>query len=236
MQLRASVKRRYAEVIDFKEYEAKIQKLLDTHVSTGPVEKVTSLVNIFDEDAFEKEIERLEGTASKADTIAHRTKRTISERMDEDPAYYRRFSDMLEEAIRAFREKRLADADYLAKVREIAEAIRTRSGDSLPESLRHHDVAKAFYGIVHEVFARQMNGGSAVAELGASAALRIDELIQRERIVNWTTNVDVQNRMKNEIEDYLHDLKSDGGLDLTFDEIDQIMDKCLDIARRRYPG
>jgi len=236
MQLRASVRRRYAEVVDFKEYEAKIQKLLDTHVSTGGVEKVTSLVNIFDNDAFQKEIEKLEGTASKADTIAHRTKRTISERMDEDPAFYRKFSDMLADAIRAFREKRLADAEYLAKVSDIAEAIRTRSGDNLPESLRNHDAAKAFFGIVREVFAEHDGSDRDVPSIGATTALKIDEIIQHERIVSWTTNMDVQNRMKNAIDDYLHEVMEEEGFELTYDDIDRILEKCLDIARRRYPG
>src|SRR5262245_63555531 len=89
IKLRVAVKKRYAEVVDFREYEAKIQKLIDTHVTTGSVETVTTLVNIFDKDAFLKEIEKLEGISSKADTIAHRLKRTITERMDEDPAFYR---------------------------------------------------------------------------------------------------------------------------------------------------
>ena len=42
--------------------------------------------------------------------------------------------------------------------------------------------------------------------------------------------------MKNEIEDYLHELQEESGLPLGFEEIDQILEKCLDIARRRYPG
>ncbi|HVC98530.1 MAG TPA: hypothetical protein VND64_32985 [Pirellulales bacterium] len=42
--------------------------------------------------------------------------------------------------------------------------------------------------------------------------------------------------MRNDIEDALHDLKSQTGLALTFDEIDQILERCLDIARRRYRG
>ena len=148
-----AVRRRYAEVVDFKEYEAKIQKLIDTHVGTGSVEKITTLVNIFDKDAFLKESEKLEGTASKADTIAHRTKKTINERMEEDPAFYRKFSEMLEDAIRAFREKRIEDRGYLTKVTEIAEAIRTRKDDNLPETIRHRDVAKAFYGVVRKALA-----------------------------------------------------------------------------------
>ena len=68
----------------------------------------------------------------------------------------------------------------------------------------------------------------------AQTALRIDEIIQRERIVNWTANLDVQNRMQIDIEDALHDFKSETGMDLSFDEIDSILEKCLDIARRRY--
>jgi type I restriction enzyme R subunit len=233
--LRAAVRRRYAEVVDFKEYEAKIQKLIDTHVSTGTVEKVTTLVNIFDKDAFLKELEKLEGTASKADTIAHRTKKTIEERMDEDPAFYRKFSEMLEDAIRAFREKRLADRDYLAKVSEIADSIRNRKDDNLPEAIRQREVAKAFYGVVREGLASHQADGD-WKEIVADAAVRIDDAILHERIVNWTTNTDVQNRMRNDIEDALFDLKSRTGLDLSFEEIDAILEKCLDVARRRYPG
>lgn len=236
VKLRVAVKKRYAEVVDFKEYEAKIQKLIDTHVTTGAVEKVTILVNIFDKDAFLKEIEKLESTASKADTIAHRTKRTITERMDEDPAFYRKFSEMLEEAIRAFREKRLSDRDYLTRVMDIAEAIRTRSGDALPDKLRNHDVAKAFYGVLLEPLGRHADEAGEGREFSADAALRIDEIIQDEKIVSWTNNADVQNRMKNRIEDYLHDLKQEMGLSLTFEDIDLILERCLDIARRRYPG
>ncbi len=235
MNLRTAVRRRYAEVVDFKEYEAKIQKLIDTHVSTGSVEVMTSLVNIFDKDAFLKELEKIEGTASKADTIAHRTKKTIEDRMDEDPAFYRKFSEMLEDAIHAFRERRLADRDYLAKVSEIADAIRNRKDDGLPEAIRQRDVAKAFYGVVREALASHGGDGD-LKEVIADVAVRIDDAVLRERIVNWTTNTDVQNRMRNDIEDALFDAKSTTGLDLSFDEIDLILEKCLDIARRRYRG
>ena len=233
MQLRTSVKRRYAEIIDFKEYEEKIQKLLDTHVSTSGVEKVTQLVNIFEKEAFEKELDELEGKsiASKADTIAHRTKKTIQERMEDDPAFYAKFSKMLEDAIEAFRQKRLEDAEYLNKVTEIAESIRTRRGDGLPAELENHDIAQAFWGVIKEVM--EAHEGADAAGLGAKAALKVDEIVREMKIVNWTNNTDVQNEMRTAIEDSLHELEADG-LDLSFDEIDAILDRCLDIARRRY--
>ena len=233
MNLRAAVKRRYALTVDLKEYEAKIQKLLDTHVTTGNVEKVTKLVNIFDKDAFLKELEKVAGTASRADTIAHRTKRTIEERMDEDPAFYRKFSELLEDAIRAFRERRLADRDYLARVSEIADSIRNRRDDGLPSALRHHDVARAFFGVLQEAVASH-SADAEVRDALAQTAVRIDDIIEREKIVNWKANLDVQNRMQNEIEDELHDFKSETRMQLSFDEIDSILEKCMDIARRRY--
>ena len=234
MQLRASVRKRYAEIVDFKEYEARIQKLVDQYVGTGEVEKVTDLVNIFDTEAFAKEVEKLGSTASKADTIAHRTKRTIHDRMQEDPAFYRRFSEMLEEAIRAFREQRLSDAEYLGKVKEIAEKIKNRTGDDIPQELASHDVAKAFFGVLQEVFAGHATAGFDPRVSSTAASLAIDAIIQKNRIVHWTKNTDVQNRMKGAIEDYLFDLKDQQGIDLTFAEIDRILEMLLDIARARY--
>jgi type I restriction enzyme R subunit len=234
MNLRSSVRKRYAEAIDFKEYEPKIQKLVDTYVGTGNVETITDLVNIFDTAAFAKEVEKLGGDASKADTIAFRTKRTIEDKMQEDPAFYRRFSEMLENAIRAFREQRLSDADYLRKVTEINNSVRSRSGDELPAPLQGRPVAQAFFGVVREVFSRYADAGVDAKAVGAAAGLRIDELILARRIVNWTNNPDVQNQMKTDIEDYLYDLKSEHSFDLTFEDMDSIMEQCLEIARLRY--
>jgi len=199
------------------------------------VKKMTSLVNIFDREAFEKELEQLEGknAGSKADTIAHRTKRTINERMDDDPAFYAKFSKMLEDAIAAFQQKRLADIEYLNQVQDIAEKIRTRSGDNLPSDLRGHEVAGALYGVLKEVFQSHADSELDLPTIGAAASLRIDDIVKTYRIVNWTNNLDVQNQMQTAIEDYLHELEGTG-LDLSFDEIDMILEKCLDIARRRY--
>jgi len=234
MRLRLSVRKRYAEIVDFKEYESRIQKLVDQHIGTGEVEKITDLVNIFDADAFAKEVEKLGSTASKADTIAYRTKRTIHDRMQEDPAFYRRFSEMLEDAIRAFRQQRLSDAEYLRKVTEIAEKVKNRTGDDIPEELAHRDVAKAFFGVLQEVFAEYDGDGFDSRSASATASAAIDEIIQKNRIVNWTNNIDVQNRMIGTIEDYLFELKEEHGAELTFEDIDRILEMVLDIARTRY--
>jgi type I restriction enzyme R subunit len=236
MQLYAAVRRRYAEVVDFKEYEGKIQKLIDTHVGTGEVEKVTDLVNIFDAEAFANEVDKLGSTASKADTIAHRTRKTIEERMEEDPAFYQKFSELLTQAIAAFRQQRLSDADYLIKVADIAAKVKNRTGDDIPPQLEHHDVAKAFYGVLLGILSKYAEHGFDPRDMGADASLHIDAIVQEHRIVNWVNNTDVQNQMKMAIEDYLFELKEVRGFDLTFEDVDRILELCLDIARVRYPA
>jgi len=232
-KLRSSVRRRYAEVVDFSEYEPKIQKLLNTHVGTGEVEKITDLVNIFDKDAFANEVEKISSPAAKADTIAHRTARTIHERMQEDPAFYKRFSELLKETIQAFREKRLQDAEYLRQVSEIMNRVLNRTDDRLPEELRKHDVAKAYFGVIKEILKRFDSTESNSDDVFAEAALKIDEAIEKNLIVNWFNNTDVQNRIRTEIEDYLFEFKTEKGLDLTFEDFDNIMEQCIDIAKVR---
>jgi type I restriction enzyme R subunit len=233
-KLRVSVKRRYAEEIDYREYEAKVQKLIDAHVGATEVMRITPQVNIFERDAFRAEVEKLQSTAAKADTIAHRTQRTITEKMDEDPYFYRRFSRILEEAIEDYRLRRITDAEYLSRVTEAMNSVRDRTGDELPPELRHRDVAKAFYGVVNDVLKRAGTDPDRSRELSARAALRIDEIVLDSRVVDWTRNADVQNAMRNQIDDYLFELRNGEQLGLGLDDMDLIIENVLDVARTRY--
>jgi len=233
-KLRVSVRRRYAETVDFSAYEPRIQKLLDTHVGTGEVEQITPLVNIFDQDAFHKEVAKVTGTSAKADTIAHRTARAIHERMEEDPAFYKRFSELLQETIRLFREERIKANEYLRRVNEIKEAVLNRTGDDIPAKLEKNDVAKAYFGTVKEILGR-FDSTNEFLERIADLALEIEGIIEKNRIVNWVNDIDIQNAMCNDIEDRLFALKETFGIDLTFEDMDQIMEQCLNIAKVRRP-
>jgi type I restriction enzyme R subunit len=233
--LRGSVRRRYAEVVDFGQYEPRIQRLLDVHVGTGEVEKLTGLVNIFDREAFAREVEKLGSAGSKADTIAYRTKVTIKERWAEDPAYYERFSAMLEQAIAEYRAQRLSDAEYLKRVAEISASVLDRTGDVVPEPVRYDPDARALFGVVREAVARYQFGGPGAETAAAATALAIDRAIEERRTVHWTHNSDVQNQMRNAIEDELFELKDRLGVPLALDDIDSLMERCLDVARARKP-
>ena len=232
-KLRTSVKRRYAETLDFSEYEPKIQKLLDMHVGTEETEQITPLVNIFEKEAFATEVEKLESVSAKADTIAHRTGRTIYERMDEDPVFYGRFSEMLQQVIDDYRQKRISEMVYLTKVKEYMNSVVNRTGDDIPEKLEGHEVAKAYYGIVLQRFSEYSPDDLLVEDWFSEIALAIDEIIERNRIVQWVENEDVINRMRIEIEDWLFDSIEKKSFALEFEIIDDILDLCIDVAKVR---
>jgi type I restriction enzyme R subunit len=229
LKLRVSVKRRYAEEIDYKEYETRVQKLIDTHVDSTEILQITEPINIFEEEKFQAELEKLESKGSKADTIAHRTQRTITEKMEEDPVFYRRFSRILQEAIEEYRQERINETQYLKKATEIMEAVLQRRGDNLPAVLQNRDAAKAFFGVVNEVL-----GDGNVSELAAGVAIQIDDLIQNNLVVDWRSNMDVQNRIRNGIDDLLYDLKNTGKVELSMEQMDAILERSLEIARNRY--
>jgi len=233
-KLRVSVKKRYAEEIDYKEYEPKIQKLIDTYIKSDEILQITPLVDIFDKDKFEAEVNKIGSPRARADTIANRTKKTIIEKWAEDPAFYKRFSKLLNDTIEEFLAKRLSDAEYLQKVTEIMESVRNRTGDDIPEKLEHRDIAKAFYGLVYEIINKFESDGYEPKGFSADIGLKIDDIVQNSLVVDWIDNTDIQNLMLNRIEEYLYEVKDQHGIALSYDDIDTIMEESLKIARHRY--
>lgn len=89
----------------------------------------------------------------------------------------------------------------------------------------------AYYGEIDNVFEKYAGNGFDARQQSAEAALRIDQLVADRVAVDWVHNDDIQNRMKTDIEDYLFSLKDETGIPLTLEDIDQILDRCINIAR-----
>jgi type I restriction enzyme R subunit len=99
--------------------------------------------------------------------------------------------------------------------------------------LAGRSLAKAFFGVLQEVIGQDKGKSGESREISTRASLAIDEIVQQNRIVNWTRNADVQNRMKSAVEDYLFELQEHHGLALTFEEVDRVLGAVIDIARVR---
>lgn len=236
--LRRAAARRYADAADdydAREYQARIRKLLDQHITaTGMVELVPP-VDIFDEGTFKKAVEEATGgSASVADAIASATARTITERMDEDPIRYQRFSAIVAQAIEEFRAGRLSEADYLARVTAVRdEIVGAKAAEDLPEAMRGDAFAGAVWRILRH--ALEPMAGSAVDAIASEATLAIATAVRAECRVGWQDDAGPQNAMRAAIDDYLYDeVKGRRGLwGLDAGTMDEVADRVIAVARRQ---
>ncbi|MBO0862740.1 MAG: type I restriction endonuclease subunit R [Chloracidobacterium sp.] len=233
-KLRVKMKQRYAEEIDFHEHEEKLQKLIDSHTSSIGKLRIPPLVPIFDHEVFQVQVNMAESAASKAETIANRTRKAIEEKMEEDPSFYINSSMTLDKVVLDWREGRITDAESLDHVTKVMTRVRDRSGAGLPTELQNRDAALAFYGMLNDVFGKLKTLPPDADKIATETALRIDSIIQKIRIVDWISNSDVQNEMRNQIEDYLYELKKDRRIDLGPEEMDSILEGSINIARNKY--
>jgi type I restriction enzyme R subunit len=241
LKLRLAVVERYSDEVDYKQYEGQIQKLIDTHITTEKIETIRQLVNIFDREKFQEEIEHTTGKAAKADKIASRTAKHITEKMDEDPAYYKKFSELLKETIADYEAKRISEAQYLIKVQDIMENVLTRTDNEVPESLVGKDEAKAFYGISKELLSEKIQDEPVLKEVSVQIALNIDDLIRKSvldidrPIIDWQNKSNITGKLLIEIGDYLIDeVRDKYNINLSFGEMDKLAEDCIEVAKIRY--
>ena len=236
-KLRTAVQLRYSDTIDYKKYEARIEKLINHHVESDAVKVITNLVNIFDKDNFQKEVDSVVGTAAKADTIATRTAKYIQENMDSDPAFFKKFSQLIKETIELYEQERLTDNEYLEKMMQYKEDVLNHTDSELPPELEHNNAAKAYFGIALENYKR-LFPGMPVREIALATANAFDDIIRQTVIVedsvlvDWQSKNDIIGKMKIRLEDELIDnVKRKYGVSFPFDDMDIIIDGCVDVAK-----
>ncbi|MFA5286018.1 MAG: HsdR family type I site-specific deoxyribonuclease [Smithellaceae bacterium] len=237
-KLRVAVKMRYAETVDYREYEPKIKKLLDTHIQANEVIQLNEPVNIFDSNMFTmvKEEQGVYGktTAAKADAIAFATKKVITEKMEEDPAFYAKFSKLIQQAIDDFRAKRLSDLEYLNKAMEIRDKVVTRRHDDMPVALEGNEDAMAYYGVLRPFFDELDISQETSVSIAANTALTVQKILDAHRKVQFWDDDDAQKRAINDIDDYLIDeVKGKHGVEISFEQIDDIIARVKKVAESR---
>lgn len=252
-KLRASVKLRYAEEIDYRDYEKQIQKMLNTYVQADEVIQVVEPVNIFQREAFAAEVDKAKSPRAKADTIANRTKKTITEKMEEDPFFYRKLSALLQQAIEDYKAERISEAQYLEKVTAVMEQVRVGTREGIPSVLHQSDLAKAYFGALKEHMMNGPSGEDALretappyhtdadgektvtdpTELLATVACEIEEIVNKHAVVRWRDSQDAQNRMRNDLDDLLFRVQQERGLNLSYSQMDAIIEAILRISRNR---
>jgi type I restriction enzyme R subunit len=222
-ELRNSVVNTYSDSIDFKKYEKQLQKLLDQHVTTEEVIRLTEQVSILDAKAFEEELEKVVGTKAKAETIASRTAKHINERMDEDPIFYKKLSELIQQTISDLRAMRISDVFAINRLKEIREQAITKKSDDIPKTILQNEKTIPFYRLAIA------NTTIANESIAIPFALEVDKIIKQYVIVDWSAKPDIIRKITFYIGEYLID-----ELQIAINEAEDIAEKCIEIAKLIY--
>lgn len=245
-ELRASVKLRYSDTLDHKEYEEKMRNLMDQCIAAEEVINITAPVDIMNKEDFEEELLRHKSPRAKADAIRTRMTKSISEKWDENPAYYEKFSKRIEEIIKEYKAKRVSEADYFKKMNELKEDYRKGySGTKYPEKIKHNTYAQAFFGVIKEVLDNSLMA-SVTSEVDeptepynyenilADLAVDVDLIIEKYSKVDWHDNLDVHKSISKSLDDILYMAKKKHFQNLSYPQIDKIIENIKTVALRRY--
>lgn len=232
-KLRATVKSRYSETIDHKEYEAKMQKLLDNYVVAKEMMRITEPVDITDAENFDKELEKMGTDRGKADAIRTRLTRTISEKSKADPAYYKKFSTRIKETIEEYRNRRITDSEYLQKMQDIKEDFRKgNSGISYPTNITTEN-SRAFYGVIYDKLILKMKENANIEEIG-EITLTIQREIESKIKRDWHYNTDIHNEIAQAIDDTIFIYATRKNISLDLEELDKLIEEIINIALMKY--
>lgn len=234
-ELRKSVKLRYSDTIDHKEYEAKMQLLMDQYISAEQIIRITNPVDILNEKAFEEEIERLGSKRAKADAIRTRLTKSVSAKWDENPAYYKKFSERIQAVIDEYKEKRISEADYLNSMNKLLKEFRQgEPKDNYPTVIKDNSNAQAFYGVTKDILTTKDERATYGDEDVANLALKMDDIIKQHQKVDWHNNPQIHNRIAQDIDDLLFDFTKENNVTLDFDTIDKVIEQIKTVAIKRY--
>ena len=233
-KLRSALMMVYAEKVDFSKYEDGIRSLLNTFVTSEPVEIVVEPVAIHDKAAMDKQLEEVEGQKAKAAYIHTRIVSELESRRYEDPMLFKRFSERIRETIAEYRRSRDENI-YLASMKRMAEDLRQGfTGHSYPTAISNDSDAKAFYGVVSDTLKQHGQDSLEFDDAIGKLALDMKQAVQSLARVDWRTSTPIHKKMNQAVEDLLWDFCDEFGVDLPIDKIDILIENTIKTAMSRY--
>jgi len=231
MKLRKTASFRYADGVDFSQYTNALRKIMDDNIKAKEAELLTKQITVTDREAFEEALADIGSDKSKAEAIAAQTQRTISEKMETDPVFYKKFSEKISEILQKMRERKLADIEALRQMRLIDKAVGEKKDDGLPEKIQNKKGADIFYRNLKEDFGACNVGEGEFEDL----ILDILGILKNETIVDWYKNIEVKRVIFSKLDDYIYDEIVVGKkIKIENEKIKNIIDKIIKLATENY--
>ncbi len=237
-KIKTAAGNRFSETIDFARYDAQLTRILHEHVTSYEVERLGEPVDIFDVAAFEQQLETATSDEARADIIQSRTSKHLRENMRRNPAQYRKFSQLLQEALEEYRRTR-DTVEYLRRVTQIKDQVMS-GGDTegMPPAIRGNEPAVAVYASLGASLGDRVSpaGKTALPQLSLKLVSRIRHAVTeggRER-VDWQHNDGVLGMLKLDLTDELYEASIYGEASVPgYDVLRQLAADLVELAKQR---
>ena len=213
LALREMIRRASGETLDLKPFEADMRHLIDTYISAdeprsiSPFDGIGLLELIVKSgmiDAINHLPDDIKGNKDAiAETIENNVRSKIIQEHLNNPAYYEKMSALLDEIIKARRQKALEYEEYLKQMAALAARVQAGHAEDIAEPLKRSAGLRAIYDNLKEVshpipprWAAETP--PAYTDPRLKLAVDIDEAVKRERFASWRGNAARENHIKSE--------------------------------------
>ena len=187
------------EHIELKAYEADMRYLIDTYIKAEEARKIShfddvGLLDLIVKSGIADAVNSLPSGVSKsksavAETIANNVRRAILQQRSNNPAFYDKMSEVLDDVIAKLRDERLDYEQFMQEMAELAARVRAGMSDNTPVAL---DTAgkRALYNNLKD---------------DEELALKIDAAVRRSKPADFRGNRVKENIIKQAIYPLLND-------------------------------
>lgn len=241
-ELRKEVQLRFCEACDFGEFEAQMQKLLDSFVNANEINTLGTIPNIFDDD-FEKQVSHLlgaENLRARADSLLSAISSAIQEKAETNPAFYKSLAAQIEEILQDYKNKRINDEQKLNLARQTHEKLLQQAinaKESYPKEIAQKDSLIAFYDNLRELFGGVLKNlaKDEFEKIIVNLSLKTDTLYASFcKKPQWFDSIEVKNSVESALQDSIWDLEDKFGVHFSKDKSDEIYKILRNIAVDKY--
>jgi type I restriction enzyme R subunit len=200
----------------------KVKEIIQENISSQGIEVINDEpVSVLNDEEFKKKLNAQRSDKAKAQEIEQGVKQALSVKMDEDPQYYGSLQEKVEEIIEEYKQQRIEEKEYIEKMKQVSREIRNRKKKA--KSMGFSDTTQlSFYNTL------DAKTSSVEDEDLQEAAIRVSEIFESNKVVDWKNKVNTRKKIKREINVLLHNL------DLEQSKIKSITNELMKIGGEHY--
>ncbi|MCZ2111341.1 MAG: HsdR family type I site-specific deoxyribonuclease, partial [Dehalococcoidia bacterium] len=225
---------REQDEIDWADVSAKVKHLLDGRISAEVRPLMQGPVSILDQD-FSERIAGLPHDEARASVMEHAIRARITERLEDNPGFYKQLSKALQEIIDQMRNQVISAAEACKRL-----ALLKEESLSLGQQAARQGMSEVSY-VIYQRIVPELTGAVRSRTLGEERALygdldpqlkdvaeRVEAVMQRgQSIIDWQRNEDVMRVMRRDIK---RELRAAG--ELSEDQLNELVASMVEMARR----